>query len=644
MKSSIVLSLIILAMVNTAFSQTTCTNKHGANAAVTQPTGASLVSSTCSTMVVKWTGNAGLKDTVYATFFNLSTNKKDTISGISSSCNATHNCTATIPVVAGRNVTWYVQSIQVIATDSFYSYPVVGTPVNYPISACGGVTAAPLNNAPVCTGTALKLVANPSGGTPPYTFKWTGPNSFSSTDQDPIDTFMSSASLGTYTVTVKDNAATPTTTTKTTLVSSIYPPVTYTVGHTDAVCYGSATGTLTINNPSSGKPPFTYRVTTTGVFAPFQNPPVVKTNLKAGSYRVYIHDDNGCEANVGPVIGQPPAFTGTYTKRDATCYGTATGSITVTPTSGTAPYTYKLGTSGAFGTSNTFSSLRAGTYRVTIADANNCQGTITNIVITQPVADSARIVKTNVTCYGKATGSITVTPLSGISPFMYKLGTSGVYDTSNTFSALRAGNYIVYIKDANGCIISSTISITQPATAIIVTASKTNETCPGAKDGSITAAGAGGLSPYKYRFGSTGAYGPANIFNNLNAGSYRIYVIDANGCTGGSVAVLIVQTSPTCRPITMVKGGAKDKFKTVASLNANLYPNPTTNLFTLKIHADNKQTVQVRVIDINGRVVYTAKGQSDQPFEFGEQFATGTYLVEVRQGNKVKTFKAIKEK
>lgn len=645
MKSSIALSFIILAMVNTALSQNVCSNKHGVNASVVQPTDAGIVSATCSTMVVKWTGTVGQTETVLATYFNSVTNKKDTIGGINITCSAARSCTATIPVTAGRKVTWSVQSIQAIGTDSFYSYPVVGTPVNFLIPDCGGVTAAPLNSAPVCTGTALKLVANPSGGTPPYTFKWTGPNSFSSTVQDPVISSMSSAYVGTYTVTVKDNSPTPTTVTKTTVVGSVYPPVIFTVGKTDALCNGSATGSLSINNPSSGKSPFTYRVSTTGVFAPFENPPVVTTNLKAGSYRVYVRDDNGCEGSVSPVVvGQPPAITATYTKTDATCYGAATGSITVTPTTGNPPYTYRLGTSGAFGTSNTIGNLKAGTYAVTIADANNCQGTISNIVITQPAAITASYAKTNVICYGKATGSITVTPLSGTGPYTFKLGTSGVFGASNTFSSLRAGNYTVYMKDANGCTISSIISITQPATPITITASQTNESCPGAKDGSITATAAGGTAPYQYRIGSTGVYTSTNTFNNLKAGSYRIYVTDANGCTGISNAILIIQTSPTCRPITMAGRELKEQLKTEGAFDAILYPNPTTNLFTLQIHTDNKQALQVRVTDINGRSVFTAKGTPDQSFKFGANFATGTYLVEVRQGNEVKTFKAIKEK
>ena len=416
--------------------------------------------------------------------------------------------------------------------------------------------------------------------------------------------------------------------------------VTSTFAKTDAGCFGSPTGSLTIT-PTYGVSPFTYRIGTTGSYVSFNS----FTNLKAGNYRVSILDANGCAGISAQVtIAQQPAITGTFTKTDAGCNGSATGSITVTATTGAAPYTYRLGTSGVFVSSNTFSNLRAGTYRVTIADANSCQGTIANIVISEPVAIAASYVKTNVTCYGKATGSITVTPLSGTSPYMYKLGTAGVYGSANMFSNLRAGNYLVFMKDANGCTITSSVNISQPAAALSITATKTDETCPGAKDGSITATGAGGLAPYSYRFGSTGAYGSSNTFNNLKAGNYRVFVSDANGCIGGSVAVSIVQTSPTCSPaITQARNVETAKALT-ALLQASLYPNPAANVFTLQVNGDSKQPVQVRVTDISGRSVYIVKGQTGQQFKFGNEFATGTYLVEVRQGNEVKTLKAIKVK
>lgn len=416
--------------------------------------------------------------------------------------------------------------------------------------------------------------------------------------------------------------------------------VTSTYTKTDAGCFGSATGSLTIN-PTYGVSPFTYRIGTTGSYVTTNT----FSNLKAGNYRVSILDFNGCAGVSAQIsIGQQPLIIGTFTTINVDCKGAATGSITVTPTTGTAPFTYRFGSAGTFGTSNTFSNLRAGTYRVTIADANNCQGNITNIIVTEPAAITASYAKTNVACFGKATGSITVTPLTGTAPYMFKLGTSGVYGSANTFSNLRAGNFNVFMKDANGCTISSIVNITQPATAITITATKVDESCPGAKDGSITANGTGGLLPYSYRFGSTGAYGSANTFSNLKAGNYRVYVSDANGCIGGSVGVSIIQTSPTCIPTTRLKGDQKEQLKTDVILNAKLFPNPSANLFTLKVLTEDKNLIQIRVIDINGRMINTASIQHNQQFTFGENLSPGTYLVEVRQGENLKTLKAIKVK
>jgi hypothetical protein len=60
------------------------------------------------------------------------------------------------------------------------------------------------------------------------------------------------------------------------------------------------------------------------------------------------------------------------------------------------------------------------------------------------------------------------------------------------------------------------------------------------------------------------------------------------------------------------------------------------------VHSDNKLSLQLRITDATGKLVYTAKGSPNQAFRFGEGLGTGVYLIEVRQGNEVKTVKAIK--
>ncbi len=360
----------------------------------------------------------------------------------------------------------------------------------------------------------------------------------------------------------------------------------------------------------------------------------------SGSYTVTVNNATlGCSATSLPiVVNVIGPLTSAYTKTDATCNSTATGSITITPTFGVSPFTYRIGTVAGYVPSNTFNNLRAGSYRVSILDANGCAGVSDQVIITQPVAITGTSGVTNATCYGVQNGSITVTPTTGTTPHTYRLGSTGSFVSSNVFNNVRAGAYRLFIQDANSCVGSIVVTLTQP-TKVSGTATKNDETCPGARNGSITVTGAGGTPPYTYRFGSTGAYTATNTFNNLKAGSYRVYVNDANGCSGYSILVTVGQTSGSCFTARAVLPEIQPSN---SNLKVSITPNPSSRQFTLQVNSTRKESVQIRVMDVNGRTVHTIKGISEKIYRFGEQFAPGLYMIEVRQGEEVKTLKAVK--
>ena len=95
----------------------------------------------------------------------------------------------------------------------------------------------------------------------------------------------------------------------------------------------------------------------------------------------------------------------------------------------------------------------------------------------------------------------------------------------------------------------------------------------------------------------------------------------------------------TISKIVLIKGETGDE-----SMTLSLYPNPGSSRFTLTVNSSNTQPVSIRVMDAVGHIVYEATGNAAQQFNFGEKFANGTYLVEVRQGDAVKTMKAVKMK
>src|SRR5207245_11709119 len=141
------------------------------------------------------------------------------------------------------------------------------------------------------------------------------------------------------------------------------------------------------------------------------------------------------------------------------CFGNSTGSATVAGSGGTSPYTYAID-GITFGASGTFSNLAAGSYTVTVKDANGCT-TTQPVTITQPAsALTASALATNPSC-SSGTGSITVTASGGTGTLSYsKDGTN--FQSSNVFSGLAAGSYTITVKDANGCTTTTGATVTVP--------------------------------------------------------------------------------------------------------------------------------------------------------------------------------------
>ncbi len=326
---------------------------------------------------------------------------------------------------------------------------------------------------------------------------------------------------------------------------------------------------------------------------------------------------------------------------DALCNNTATGSITVTPTSGVSPFIYRVGTTGNYVSTNTFTNLKAGKYTISILDAIGCPGVTNQVLIGERPAISGLFYKTEVYCYGKPSGSVIVVGKNGSPPFLYRNGNSGSFTNVNTFTNLYSGTYRIYIQDLNGCVGNVVVSLSQP-TKLSATHTKTNETCPAAQNGSIIVTPAGGTPPYNYQLGSTGLITNTNTFSKLKAGSYRVYVNDANNCSGYSILTSVGRTAPYCTVPTFGKEVKTTGEKSNPTFGITLFPNPSTSTFTIKMQSSRQETMHLRVMDINGKRRYQNMAKATQPLIFGADFPPGIYEVEVRQGNEVKTLKAVK--
>jgi hypothetical protein len=351
-----------------------------------------------------------------------------------------------------------------------------------------------------CNGAATGAIdLTASGGTTPYTYNWGG----GITIEDRTGLL-----AGTYTPTVTDAKGCIQTITQ---VLTELPPLSINTVLTPILCKNGTTGAIN-TTVTGGTSPYTYNwgggVTT-------QN----RTTLAAGAYTLTVTDANNCTKTATAILTQPAAALALSTSVTNINCGSGTGAINLTPAGGTTPYTYNWG-GGVITEDRT--SLLAGTYTVTVTDANNCTAT-TSATITQTSALSLSTSITQILCFG-GVGAINLTP-SGATPYTYAWA-DGV--TTEDRTALTVGTYSVTVSDANGCTASTSETITTPSVILAVTATMTNVNCNGGTTGAINITASGGTTPYTYNWG-----GGITTEDRaaLAAGTYTVTVTDANNCT-----------------------------------------------------------------------------------------------------------------
>ncbi len=385
------------------------------------------------------------------------------------------------------------------------------------VTAPSALTVTPTVNNVSCNGINNGSVTlNINGGTSGYNFNWgTGITSQNRTGLSP----------GTYTVTVSDaNSCTATNS------ITITQPTAITVSNSslNASCNGQNNGSINIT--ASGG---------TGVLAYNWGGGIIsedRNNLAPGTYTVTVTDANSCTSTSSATITQPSGISVTNSSLNVLCNGQSNGSIDVTAAGGSGTLSYNWG--GAI-TSEDRTGLAAGTYTVTVTDANSCTTTNT-ATISQPTLLNASNIVTNASCNSSANGSINLTAGGGTGVLSYNWG-SGI--TSEDRTGLAAGVYTVTVTDANNCTTTSSATITEP-TAITVSNTAANVTCNNQNNGSINITASGGTGILGYNWG-------AGIISEdrtgLAPGVYTVTVTDANNCTSTNTATI---TQPTAISVT----------------------------------------------------------------------------------------------
>ncbi len=605
--------------------------------------------------------NAGVTSplTVTATPGNISCNGGSTMVTVSASGGTPpYTGTGSFSVVAGsytytvNDANGLIQAASVVVTQ----------PTSITVSVNAGSVLS--------YGGVTNITVSATGGTGAYSYKVNN-GAYQSSN------LFNGLSAGNYTITVKD--ANQCTATKTITINQPESKFSVTATAGNISCNGGST--IVAVSASGGTPPYTG----TGSFS-----------VIAGSYTYTVNDANGLIQSASVVVTQPTAITVTVNAGSVLSYGGVTN-ITVSAAGGTEVYSYRLD-NGAYQSSNLFNGVSAGSYTVTVKDANQCTATKT-ITINQPTL-SPLVINTSsgtISCYGEST-TVTIGASGGLLPYT-GVGTFTVYAGVNTF----------IVSDASGLMQTVTITIAQPteiSVNIIQSISNNNQS----NQTNITVVASGGSGNYTYSLdGGSSQIRP--IFRSVKPGNHIMTVKDSNGCTK-SISFTVKKKKHhnhfaislknkkdvSCKGASdgefeLIENGGESPFTytiqntdkkisnkltnlypgvynvigtdannekdtiTVEILNSNYtcetigkgnsikistYPNPSAGAFSLTLETESNEDAYVEVLDLFGKKLFQTRMLHNQKISFGTELRPGSYFVRLVQGQKTISQKIIK--
>jgi large repetitive protein len=432
------------------------------------------------------------------------------------------------------------------------------------------------DNDTICNGQCTNLSANIITATPYLTFLWNPGNHFGNTyNVCPIAT-------STYTC----SAQYPGCTDRDSLVKITVAPLPIVNAGADvSICNGAST---TLNGSVSNYAPYTISTQWTPT-AGLNNSNVlnaIASPSNTTTYSLSATSSAGCTATDAMIVTVGAPISINASTNNVLCNGAATGTATITATGTIGAVTYLLQPSGASNNTGIFTGLAATNYTVTVTDAITCSKTFVFNISQAPIINIINTTALAPGCNGASNGSINISANGGTGAISYTLTPGNVNNTTGIFLNLNANTYTIVCKDANLCTKSTVVIITQPSALSFATASKTNITCNGLANGTITTNATGGTPGYSYTLSPGNITNITGFYNNLNIGTYTVNCTDNKGCTIATTLNITqplgmafnapITTAPTCAignngAITnTVTGGAP-------SYSYNLTPGNITN-------------------------------------------------------------------
>ncbi len=405
------------------------------------------------------------------------------------------------------------------------------------------MSVAPTTNSPLCAGSTLNLTANITAGNSPFTYSWTGPNSYTSSSQNPSIASTVAANAGAYSLTVTDSYGCTANGTTSSVIVNALPIVTA----SSSVCIGS---TITLTPTTAG----TW-ISSNSAVATVTNAGVV-TGVSAGSVTfTYTQTSTGCSNTTSLVsVNTVPVISGTLT----VCAGSTT-QLTGTGTAASAsPWTSASTSIATVSNSGLVTGIAAGTSIITYTNNGGCSTTATVTVNAVPVTTAVYIcvggsgsLTSSTTCSGG--GSATSGPLNagaGVDNTAVGAGiwtspgnisaTGSPYATQNlasnaTSHYLQGSNYGFAIP-AGATINGITVNIRRQ---VATTSSMFDNVVSLVKAGAVTGSNLASGTAWPNSFG-TATYGSASILwgttwtaSDINASNFGV-VLSARSNSGSA--------------------------------------------------------------------------------------------------------------
>jgi len=371
------------------------------------------------------------------------------------------------------------------------------------------------------------------GGSIPYEYTVTGPNSFKAFNPTFFDeniALFEDLVGGLYTVTIND-ASSCGTVTKDIMLPEGDLLIAQIIDQEDVSCTGYNDGALNAT-AIGGNGSYSYSWSNSSGFSASTKS---ISGLAPGTYTLTVQS-GGQTATDEAVILEPEILIASATPSDVACFNEPNGSIELEITGGTKPYSILWeGDRGLFSHADKIYDLAKGDYDYKITDARGCVLPTQTVTIDEPSAITVSAMPTDITIAGERDGSITATAAGGTQPYTFFVSGPHEYsrrlnnDFSGTFTVdgLEQGIYIIEILDANGCRAITETRIFEPEKMIVSLVSKTEPTCFGDTDGSIEIMVEDGSSDFSYFWEADNHFESTDQnITSLAGGNYTLTVTD----------------------------------------------------------------------------------------------------------------------